>query len=86
MLGVSGSERRGTSVVMSSTLTPPNPQQARYQSARGAHIYVERGVYSHHGIDCGDGTVIDFAGRGGGKNTAIIRRVTLAEFAQGAPA
>jgi Lecithin retinol acyltransferase len=85
VLGVSGSERRGTSVVMSSTLTPPNPQQARYQSARGAHIYVERGVYSHHGIDCGDGTVIDFAGRGGGKNTAIIRRVTLAEFAQGAP-
>jgi hypothetical protein len=70
---------------MSSTLTPPNPQQARYQPVRGAHIYVARGVHSHHGIDCGDGTVIDFAGRDGGKNTAIIRRVTLAEFAQGAP-
>jgi hypothetical protein len=51
----------------------------------GAHIYVERDWFSHHGIDCGDGTVIDFAGQGGGKDTACIRRVTLAEFAQGAP-
>jgi Lecithin retinol acyltransferase len=59
--------------------------RARYQPVRGAHIYVERDVYSHHGIDCGDGTVIDFSGQGGDKSTAIIRRVTLAEFAQGAP-
>ncbi len=54
-----------------------------YQPVRGAHIYVERGLYSHHGIDCGDWTVIDFSSRDGGKNT--IRRVPLAEFAQGDP-
>jgi hypothetical protein len=42
-------------------------------------------LYSHHGIDCGDGTVIDFAGQGEGKSMAIIRRVTLAGFAQGVP-
>lgn len=62
----------------------PRPQPASYQPIRGAHIYVERVLITHHGIDCGDGTVIDFAGRGGGKGTACIRRVTLAEFAQGA--
>ncbi|MFI4978321.1 MAG: lecithin retinol acyltransferase family protein [Solirubrobacterales bacterium] len=67
-----------------STLTRVSPNRPRHQPARGAHIYVERDLYSHHGIDCGDGTVIDFAGQGGGKNTACIRRVTLAEFAQGA--
>jgi len=66
-------------------MIPPRPQAASYQSVRGAHIYVERALITHHGIDCGDGTVIDFAGRGGGKDTACIWRVTLAEFAQGAP-
>ncbi|MAG34447.1 MAG: hypothetical protein CL908_26550 [Deltaproteobacteria bacterium] len=32
--------------------------------ARGDHIFVERlnGFYSHHGIDCGDGTVIHYNG------------------------
>jgi hypothetical protein len=72
-------------VVTASTLTRASSNRPRHQPVRGAHIYVERDLYSHHGIDCGDGTVIDFAGRGGGKNTAIIRRVTLAEFAQGTP-
>jgi hypothetical protein len=72
-------------VVIESTLISARPTRARYQPVRGAHIYVERDLYSHHGIDCGDGTVIDFAGQGGGKDTACIRRVTLAEFAQGAP-
>jgi len=72
-------------VVMKSTLTSSTPTQARYNPVRGAHVYVERDVYSHHGIDCGDGTVIDFAGQDAGKRTASIRRVTLAEFAQGAP-
>ena len=28
---------------------------------RGDHVYVRRRHYSHHGIDCGDGTVIHFA-------------------------
>jgi hypothetical protein len=36
---------------------------------------VEPDVYSHHGIDCGDGTAIDFSARGAGKPSAIIRRV-----------
>jgi hypothetical protein len=72
-------------VIDSSTLTQASPRRPRYQPVRGAHIYVERELYSHHGIDCGDGTVIDFAGQGGGKDTACIRRVTLAEFAQEAP-
>lgn len=32
--------------------------------ARGDHIYVYRlgGAYSHHGIDCGDGSVIHYSG------------------------
>ena len=28
--------------------------------ARGDHLYVSRGAYTHHGIDCGDGTVIHY--------------------------
>jgi hypothetical protein len=32
--------------------------------ARGDHIWVRRlgGLYSHHGIDCGDGSVIHYSG------------------------
>jgi hypothetical protein len=58
-----------------------------YRPARGAHVYVERGLYSHHGIDCGDGTVIDFAGQEGGKakDSAVIRLATLEEFGKGDP-
>ncbi len=28
--------------------------------AKGDHLYVSRGAYTHHGIDCGDGTVIHY--------------------------
>ncbi len=28
--------------------------------AKGDHLYVSRGTYFHHGIDCGDGTVIHY--------------------------
>lgn len=28
--------------------------------AKGDHLYVYRGTYFHHGIDCGDGTVIHY--------------------------
>lgn len=28
--------------------------------AKGDHLYVSRGSYFHHGIDCGDGTVIHY--------------------------
>jgi hypothetical protein len=59
--------------------------RAPYRPSLGAHIYVERGLYSHHGIDCGDWTVIDFSGQNEGKHNAMIRRVSLAEFAQGCP-
>lgn len=71
-----------------STVMPTaEPGQARYRPVRGAHIYAERGLYSHHGIDCGDGTVIDSGSRDGGKDkdTAVIRRATLDKFAKGAP-
>lgn len=40
--------------------------------ARGDHVYVCRGRrYTHHGIDCGDGSVIHYAGPRGS-----VRRVT----------
>jgi hypothetical protein len=49
--------------------------------ARADHIYVERdkfGVfaYTHHGIDCGNGTVIEYS-------EDCIRRIPIAEFSQG---
>jgi hypothetical protein len=33
--------------------------------SRGDHIFVNRagGIYNHHGIDCGDGTVIHYHGK-----------------------
>jgi hypothetical protein len=49
--------------------------------ARGNQIYVIKeflniqGVYEHHGIDCGDGTVIHWR-----KGTDTIERTTLATF------
>lgn len=55
--------------------------------ARGDQIYVMRplvgmeGVYEHHGIDCGDGTVIHY--RKG--DEAMISRTSFEQFAQGKP-
>jgi hypothetical protein len=51
---------------------------------RGDHIYVDRvgGLYSHHGIDCGDGTVIHYWVNES-PFAASIRRTTLEEFAEG---
>lgn len=43
---------------------------------RGDHIYVNYSVYSHHGIDCGDGTVIHYR-----KINATISRTSWDEFA-----
>jgi hypothetical protein len=52
--------------------------------SKGDHIYVTRPLgYTHHGIDCGDGTVIHFTGEPG-RNTkaaASIARSMMAEFA-----
>lgn len=53
--------------------------------AYGDQIYVMRplvgleGVYEHHGIDCGDGTVIHYSKVG----EATVRRTSLAAFANG---
>jgi hypothetical protein len=53
--------------------------------ARGDQIYVMRelmgfsGMYEHHGIDCGDGTVIHYRKT----DTATVSRTSLAAFARG---
>ncbi|HAG82564.1 MAG TPA: NC domain-containing protein [Cyanobacteria bacterium UBA12227] len=52
--------------------------------ARGDQLYVHRellnlqGVYEHHGIDCGDGTVIHYR-----KPSETIERTSLTTFARG---
>lgn len=58
--------------------------------SRGDHIYVHRKfwLYSHHGIDCGDGEVIHFAGEPGakwsqGKAAATVTRTTMDDFLAG---
>jgi Lecithin retinol acyltransferase len=38
--------------------------------ARGDHIYVHRLGYTHHGINCGDGTVIHYTDEVGQKSNA----------------
>lgn len=52
---------------------------------RGDHIYVRRSRrgrrYSHHGIYCGDGTVIHFVGPRRGESR--VQRTSLEEFAAG---
>jgi hypothetical protein len=50
--------------------------------ARADHIFVRRDRhYSHHGIDCGDGTVIHYAGRRGPGRR--VERTSLSSFADG---
>ncbi|WP_432477679.1 lecithin retinol acyltransferase family protein [Nocardioides sp. GXQ0305] len=50
--------------------------------ARGDHVYVRRGRrYSHHGIDCGDGTVIHYVGARG--TVRHVARTPVEEFAVG---
>lgn len=44
--------------------------------AKGDHLYVE-GLVDHHGIDCGDGTVIHYEGFG------RITRVSKSRFSEG---
>ena len=51
--------------------------------ARGDHLKVRRRGYWHHGIDCGDGTVIHYAGLEREKSDAYVRRTSLAEFCKG---
>src|SRR5947209_3836365 len=51
--------------------------------ARGDHIYVNRLGYDHHGIDCGDGTVIHYTGEIGQKADAAVRRTSIDVFLKG---
>lgn len=52
--------------------------------AKGDHIYVRRSLgYTHHGIDCGDGTVIHFNGEPFKKTAASIARTPMADFSGG---
>lgn len=61
--------------------------------ARGEHLYFYRGggTYSHHGLDCGDGTVIHYESStwmkliGDAMSGTIpqVRRTSMAEFHQG---
>ena len=46
------------------------------EMARGCHIYVHRTKFTHHGIDCGDGTVIHYNGK-------TVAQTSLTEFSKG---
>jgi len=50
--------------------------------ARGEHIRVKRFGYWHHGVDCGDGTVIHYDGELFRSRNAKVRRVMMPEFAK----
>ncbi len=47
----------------------------------GDHVYVERGLYTHHGVDIGDGWVIHFSSADGTKSGASICRARIEVFA-----
>lgn len=51
--------------------------------ARGDHIYVSRGAYTHHGIDAGNETVVHFSGEPGEKRDAAVTRTSLQDFLRG---
>jgi hypothetical protein len=51
--------------------------------ARGDHLRVFRKGYWHHGIDCGDGTVIHYTGELFDRANAAVRRTTMEQFAKG---
>lgn len=51
--------------------------------AQGDHIRVNRGLYWHHGIDCGDGTVIHLAGELLDTASALVVRAPMDDFARG---
>ncbi len=46
--------------------------------AMGDHLFVKYPAFEHHGIDLGDGTVIEYGGKGTGSMS--VRRVLLSEF------
>ncbi len=52
--------------------------------ARADHIFVTRlrGVYTHHGIDCGDGSVIHYTGESW-TTPRSVQRTPMAKFTRG---
>lgn len=54
--------------------------------AAGDHLRCKRTGFWHHGIDCGDGTVIHFADVRPTKANGRVKRTSLAEFEQGVQA
>ena len=46
--------------------------------AMGDHIYIQYPTFQHHGIDLGDGTVIEYGGKG--TSFMSVRRVLLRDF------
>lgn len=48
--------------------------------AKGDHIYISCGTYTHHGIDCGDGTAIHYTGE---RLKGIICRTSMDVFSSG---
>jgi hypothetical protein len=55
------------------------------QMTRGLHIYVlaMKGLYEHHGISCGDGTVIHHPGGLHTKSNSAISRTSIVNFGNG---
>ncbi len=53
--------------------------------ALGDHIKTKRarGLYTHHGIDMGDGTVVHFSGDPINHRNALVCRVSMDEFLRG---
>lgn len=51
--------------------------------ARGDHIRTWRRGYWHHGIDCGDGTVIHYTGTPLRLRDAVVERCSMDEFLRG---
>jgi hypothetical protein len=52
--------------------------------ARADHIFVRRfnGVYKHHGVDCGDGSVIHYTSPGW-RDRRCIERTAMEDFSRG---
>lgn len=50
---------------------------------RGDHLIVDRGLYRHHAVDRGDGTVMHFAGPRQDKVLVAVRVATFEDFANG---
>ncbi len=48
--------------------------------AKSDHIYVHHDLITHHGIDCGDGTVIHYTGN---INCGKVVQTSYQEFARG---